>query len=628
MANYNKQTVANLRQLLKDRGIPSTGLTRKAQIVEKLEEWDSNNATEGEAETAQPEESGNAAAPTVIEAPPEQPRAEHKAPEPAPVAPDTTTTEQPAKTEETVTDSSAPQSAQETNTPEAQGGNIAIAAPKEAAEPTTGAVEPPHIPTESHATDFARVDRTPSPSPDEKPSIEKPELLPAPERSTPTTADPSRLNTEELEADTRKRKRRSQTPELSTQEIRAKKPRPSEDAVHMVAPAKDEDIVMDQRPPEPEEAEKALDEKAMDEEAVNGHHQIEPTKAEAEVEADLPPKDTAVQPTSQADPQPEKKDKAPRYRELFKPVEESSSTEAIADDRPIAPALHSATSAIYIRNFMRPLRPEALLLTSLFLDAMKTHALVHFTSTTAASRVRASLHGTPWPPEGNRKDLWVDFVPEDACSDWIAQEEDAIAAEKEARASGRPIASKKFEVVYPEDDEGGFTAVFQEVGASALAFNPPKGPRHASHQVPPTLGLPAAPTQETRLDIEKSFETLKNMFSVTTAKPALYFMPVSDEHADQRRKELDLETSRDWAPEEKRKGRGMQASRLDQKVRFSFDDGDRIIEAGGDFGPWTEREIIGLGAVGVSGEGGGGGGWRSGELGVDVGLRALRDAQV
>lgn len=40
MADYNKQTVAQLRQLLKDRGIPSTGLQRKAQIVEKLEEAD------------------------------------------------------------------------------------------------------------------------------------------------------------------------------------------------------------------------------------------------------------------------------------------------------------------------------------------------------------------------------------------------------------------------------------------------------------------------------------------------------------------------------------------------------------------------------------------------------------
>lgn len=40
MADYSKQTVAQLRQILKDRGIPSTGLTRKAQIIEKLEDAD------------------------------------------------------------------------------------------------------------------------------------------------------------------------------------------------------------------------------------------------------------------------------------------------------------------------------------------------------------------------------------------------------------------------------------------------------------------------------------------------------------------------------------------------------------------------------------------------------------
>lgn len=50
MADYNRQTVAQLRQLLKDRGIPSTGLTRKAQIIEKLEEVDA--AGTGTSETS------------------------------------------------------------------------------------------------------------------------------------------------------------------------------------------------------------------------------------------------------------------------------------------------------------------------------------------------------------------------------------------------------------------------------------------------------------------------------------------------------------------------------------------------------------------------------------------------
>lgn len=55
MADYAKQTVANLRQLLKDRGIPSTGLTRKVQIIEKLEEWDAAHVAPA-AEDKAPEE--------------------------------------------------------------------------------------------------------------------------------------------------------------------------------------------------------------------------------------------------------------------------------------------------------------------------------------------------------------------------------------------------------------------------------------------------------------------------------------------------------------------------------------------------------------------------------------------
>lgn len=47
MSDYNKQTVAQLRQMLKDRGIASTGLTRKAQIVERLEEADSGGVENG-----------------------------------------------------------------------------------------------------------------------------------------------------------------------------------------------------------------------------------------------------------------------------------------------------------------------------------------------------------------------------------------------------------------------------------------------------------------------------------------------------------------------------------------------------------------------------------------------------
>ena len=50
MTDYSKETVNILRQLLKERSIPSTGLTRKAQIIEKLEEWDKDNSNEEDEE--------------------------------------------------------------------------------------------------------------------------------------------------------------------------------------------------------------------------------------------------------------------------------------------------------------------------------------------------------------------------------------------------------------------------------------------------------------------------------------------------------------------------------------------------------------------------------------------------
>ncbi|KAF2448680.1 hypothetical protein P171DRAFT_518161 [Karstenula rhodostoma CBS 690.94] len=621
MTDYSKETVAKLRQVLKDRSIPSTGLTRKAQIIEKLEEWDAQNATEGEAENApQAEDEAEAAEPEVAETSPEPPKPEVEAPV---AAPDATTTEEPteaAEATEAATETTASDDANDHTSLGAQGGGAADSVSQADSQPATEAAEQAKIPTESHATDFAKPTQTPSPAPDEEQSIEKPELLPIAERSATSTADQSRLNSEELEADTRKRKRRSLTPELSAQEVRAKKPKPSEDAVHVVAAPQDEDTVMDQRPTE--EAEKELDEKAMEEDAINGSQKPEAEPAVADEDSAKPALET------------EKKEKVDRYRELLKPGSEPPLADAptdIPDDRSVSPALHPATSSLYIRNLMRPLRPEPLrahlvalasspstdpdpdIVSTLFLDSMKTHALIRFASTTAASRVRASLHGTIWPPEGNRKDLWVDFVPDEKCATWIQEEEDAIVAEKEARAAGRPIPAKKFEVVYSEDEDGGYTAIFQEVGAGAAAFNPPKGPHRASHQVP-GAGAAPLPTQETRQNAEASFKTLDELFSSTTAKPKLYFLAVSDERAEARRRDLEAETSRGWTPEEKRKGRGIQTSRLDQKTRFTFDEEDRVVEAGGDFGPWTEQSDFRGGRGGGRGafRGRGRGGWRSG----------------
>jgi len=672
MTDYSKQTVANLRQLLKDRGIPSTGLTRKAQIIEKLEEWDKKEAAPTEVE-AEPELE-QAAVPveeeTKDEADPEAGRAQGESrgnsggvrrnTDMEVVVVDPEVVLEPIKEPEvgapievsiSAPDADAVEARVEKNAPEtadelASAPDAPEAAPApDVPEPTSTEPAQATLPnSEPAVADFATVDRTPSAALDEKPSIEKAELS-VPEHSIASTAEGSRLNTEELEADSKKRKRRSLSPSLPLQDVRAKKARPSDDAAPEVHLKEDGDVdtVMQQRPPEGEEQ---GDEHKTVDEAAKTTSQSESKTPEAE-DVTAAAKAKSLTPESERRPETGKKEKAPRYRELFEPAPDRAPEEAITDDRPIVPALHAATPAIYIRNLMRPMRPDPLrahlvslasppssspdpsIVRTLFIDNMKTHALVLLASTTSASRVRASLHGSIWPPEANRKELWVDFVPEDKVEDWIREEEDAIATEKETRGSGRP-PPKKFEVVYPTDDEGAVTAVFQEVGASGPSWNPPKGPRHPSQQTGTSAGVSAtptlpkpAPTQETRQDIEKSFKTLDELFSSTTAKPSLYYLPVSDDRSEARLKELSLETSQDWTAEGTRKGRGMQGSRKDQKVRFGYDEEDRLIEVGPDFGPWADDSVRGGGrggggfGGGYRGRGGarGGGGWRGGDFG-------------
>ncbi|KZM21257.1 uncharacterized protein EKO05_0011485 [Ascochyta rabiei] len=644
MADYNKQTVAQLRQLLKDRGIPSTGLTRKAQIVEKLEEVDDagagelepGNATEDVASGAEhPEQNEDQSAQE--EAVPEVPLEEAGEPmqtateaeaeaEPSPV-PAPTADRSPETISHIESDVPPPndtkamaQPTEDTTMEEEAGGpqptQIFRAAPAGPEDDQVG----PHItePTDEEAEveateqkadavqdelpgapgpaaealrlaqpealyesqDTAMEVETPSPAPNERVTVEKPDLLPIPERST---AETSRLNTEELEADTRKRKRRSNSPDLTTKEVLAKKPRPGQEPAPDVHLKEDDDTVMEQRRPE----------------------------------------DTTP------DTRREKRENVSRYKDLVQSTSDLG-TNALNDDRPTIPAIHPVTSALYIRNFMRPLRPEPLrahlislasppssspdstILSALFLDNMKTHALALFTSTTAASRVRASLHGSIWPPEGNRKELWVDFIPEERVEAWIKTEEDALAAEKEGRASGRPVAAKRFEVVYSEDSNG-VSAVHQETGTGAPA-NAPRGPRanvddRRPSNAPAPAPVPTAPTEALKKDAEASFRTLHDLFDSTAAKPQLFYLPVSDAIADTRRKELDAETSRDWNPAAVRKGRGIK---VEAKYRYTFDEDDRIVEAGEDRGPWAEDFRGGRGGFRGRGgwRGGRGGGWR------------------
>jgi len=256
------------------------------------------------------------------------------------------------------------------------------------------------------------------------------------------------------------------------------------------------------------------------------------------------------------------------------------------EDRVVTPALHPATSALYIRELMRPLKPETVkdylmtlatspntavdssIVTDFHLDSIRTHCLVGFANISAASRVRSSLHNRIWPNERDRRPLSVDFVPEVKLKKWIGVEQSA--------PSGRGQPMKKWEVVY-EDEEGEIKAYLQEVGSGHRGLD-----RAAVKLVQPAAagqgvqGAPSGPrvreseprAEQPRVESGKGFQALDDLFKSTVAKPKLYYQPVAKAEVNKR---LVLLAA----------GRG--GGRSDETQRFSFED-DIIVNKGPDFG--------------------------------------------
>ena len=319
-----------------------------------------------------------------------------------------------------------------------------------------------------------------------------------------------------------------------------------------------------------------------------------------------------------------------------------------SDDNNGPPSTHPPTSALYIRNLLRPLQvppfrdhlldlatpasqsPDPSLIDEIHLDTFKSHAFVLFSSPAAAIRARTGLHDRIWPEETQRKALWVDFVPPSQARAWIAIELEA----------GK---SKRFEVVYATDAETGETTASLEEASSQQNNNTTTAPAGtgtgsatttttATPSSLPGPGMPNAPTgpRGDRSQAPASAPTQPSShhaprkpphptaslshFPSTTCTPKIFFQPASPSLVSKRLEELDRETSRDWDG-----GRQKPfGSALDQLRRYTFEDGDVVVDGGVDFGGFgRDRGAGGGGGHGGGGGGrrrggGGGGGWRRG----------------
>ncbi|KXT01386.1 hypothetical protein AC578_6626 [Pseudocercospora eumusae] len=264
------------------------------------------------------------------------------------------------------------------------------------------------------------------------------------------------------------------------------------------------------------------------------------------------------------------------------------------------PSRHPVTRALYINNLIRPLKPEHLrehllaasssddsVIEIFHLDKLRTHAFVLFSSNLVAVQVRAALHDKVWPDEPQRKALWVDYIPNEKVQEWIDTE-----VNREAR-------NVRWEVVYEESDSG-VVASLQDVAMTGRKPSNAGGPASMRPPARHGEGMPNAPSgprrqsshsiqpptpQQEKVAQSKSFDSLDANYKFTQSKPKIYYQPVPQELAENRLQELSQGTSRDW--DDRQADPSLYAE--GELRRYTFEDGDRLVDGGADFGLFGRR---------------------------------------
>ncbi|EAS30590.3 SAP domain-containing protein [Coccidioides immitis RS] len=643
MADYNSWKVADLKAELKRRGIPQTRLRLKQQIIDRLLESDASGQNENVAEKVASEgvpEAENEV--TVTSSPKEATKQKEPSPEQTRPAAEPVPSDSGDAACAPIPEPSQPP--QEEPQEQPQDVTMGEVAPPLNDQPDLepASREPVAVKDREEVSGLEKEPaKLPEPPETEstQPSDERPSQAPSTEKD---------IQKEEID-DSKKRKRRSQSPPPSPRSAAQKRARAEDGHPRVILQedlssvekneSPDELITATQRPAAPE---------AMEIDTLETHRETS-TKEDATKVDDLqaqpkigqesrespkpePPKDDShsVPEDSSTKEDDEESKKAERKEEpvpqehgpLQKQDEEIAATKKPAGDarfkglfsanglpgrrespppaedeeRVVAPALHPATTSLYIRDFMRPLQPANLkrhlaalatppdstpnpdIILDFFLDSIKTHCFVTFANVAAASRVRTALHATIWPEERTRKPLWVDFVPEEKVKEWIEIEQ----------AGNNRRDAHRWEVIY-EDREDGTIAVLQEAVSNTArnrnqSFNlgrePPTGPRaerpfgRGSLQAGPPSNLPAS-----------GFKALDDRFLSTSAKPKLYYLPVSREASDKR---LDKFDDLARAGPTRRPGG-------DEMRRFTFEDDDFFVDQGPEYGSRRGRAPRGRG---------------------------------
>jgi hypothetical protein len=617
MTDWSKLKVTDLKEECKSRDIALTGLKLKQQYIDKLEEYEAQRAEQGEeGEKGQAAETSRGRAPLAVNG------NEGETSTTGNVEADGALRETPANDVEPTTtlsqneipasaDATAPQNDEKRVDAHAEGEQQSALHAQSATEVAdfediqSAGVRSDQGPdtAESRMESVSQSSAVESQQPVQK-SPQANERVASPDHAKMSSPQPTQLKTEpntlrasqvpviSIRDDQAHRRKRSATPDPSSEDVSRKRARLSAEPQE----AKAETVKQ-------EEKVGIKDEPSTSDDALKAHDK----------DASLP------------------QDAAPMRPQSSVGSLKRSRTRSPSEERAIPPAIHPATSSLYISRLKRPIQPQVFrshiiskaksrssddsdVITSFYLDSIKTHAFVSFTSVSAASRVRMAMHGVRFPDEASREPLFVDYVPDDQVQSWIDQEMDS--------SFGRVGGGRRlFEVVYV-DGESGIEAKFQETDASKP--RPPLEPTRSSRmsfdkqQTNPVPGgvhpdrvafvprdqrplPPPATFPKPNPDSGRGFKALDELFSSTTTKPKLYYKTVSSSVSDKR-----LDMVRDLRVDYDDMGR----SGDEGMKRYSFErfkDREEWVDKGPEFGHGRrgqERMVGGGRGFGARGRGG------------------------
>lgn len=637
MTDWNKLKVIDLKAELKKRGLSQTGL--KPALVARLSAAENEDGSESDitiqddANKINPE---SATSPDTI-SPPQTSSLEI----------DTAST---AENTEEIQADPIPESNATRASPSEVNAEHPTEPVIEPSEPKDEATEPaavlegvePHADNEKEQVETQPsqpIDTTEFSQPPSQATSQPPEQI-EDNRSAELSVEPR-----DVVEDRQKRKRRSQSPALTSTDVARKRARPNDGGEEVATSKEDAEWVDKHNAVDTDEVNAESKEVTMGE---DGPTIVDDSKEEVVAEQPLSNSnegaadkmdvdvEEARQNVEVATTSPEvSRPRDSRFKNLFSSPQKAHedtemvhhSQEPVEDEssyNPITPAIHPATTALYIRNFVRPLQetrlhdylttlatppgsePEPDAISHFHIDRVRTHALVQFKNLSAAARVRSVMHDRVWPDEPNRKALWVDFIPDEKVKEWIDQEQ----------ASGPGRNTKKWEVIYEETEDDGdrrVTAILQESTGDSQLMHARKQSIPFSAPTGPSRGIEGAPSGPRSFGGPRTIpmRNLSELFKSTTTQPTLYWQPASEDLVNRR-----LDAIADVTTKDISRHTGSDIN------RYTFEDGDRFVDRGkeifsgirpppGHRGPGNQRR----------GRGGGGGGYgsRGGDRGYDRG---------